>query len=58
MDSFWVALNAVMPFLLYIAFGYGTQHTKLVDEAFLDRLNTMVFKCFFPILMFYNVYKT
>lgn len=58
MDSFWVALNAVMPFLLYIAFGYGVQHTKLVDEAFLNRLNTMVFKCFFPILMFYNVYKT
>lgn len=58
MDSFWVALNAVLPFLLYIAFGYGVQHTKLVDEEFLNRLNTMVFKCFFPILMFYNVYKT
>lgn len=47
MESFLVALNAVMPFLLYIGFGYGMQRTPLVDDAFLNRLNRMIFNAFF-----------
>lgn len=58
MESFFVALNAVAPFLLYIGFGYGVQHTPLVDDAFLNRLNRMIFNAFFPILMFQNLYTT
>ena len=58
MESFLVALNAVMPFLLYIGFGYGMQRTPLVDDAFLNRLNRMIFNAFFPIMMFQNLYST
>ena len=57
MSSLLVAINAVVPFLFYITFGYGVRRIGLVDEAFLNRLNTLVFKAFFPILMFNNLYK-
>lgn len=57
MDSFIVAVNAVVPFLVYISFGYFVRAIGMIDEAFLKRLNQMVFKAFFPILMFYNMYQ-
>lgn len=57
MDSFLVAVNAVVPFLIYITFGYGVRFSGLVDEVFMNRLNTMIFRVFFPILMFENLYK-
>ena len=57
MESFLVAVNAVMPFLIYISFGYGVRMSGLVDEAFMNRLNKLIFRAFFPILMFNNLYK-
>lgn len=57
MSSFLVAVNAVVPFLIYISFGYGVRRSGLADETFLGRLNQLVFKAFFPILMFNNLYK-
>lgn len=57
MDSFLVALNAVVPFLCYILFGYVVRHVGLADEDFFKRLNQLVFKAFFPILMFNNMYQ-
>lgn len=57
MESFLVAVNAVMPFLIYISFGYGVRNSGLVDEAFMNTLNKLIFRAFFPILMFNNLYK-
>lgn len=57
MESFLVAVNAVMPFLIYISFGYGVRMSGLVDEAFMNQLNKLIFRAFFPILMFSNLYK-
>lgn len=57
MENLIVALNAVAPFLLYISFGYLVRNVGLADEAFMNRLNQLVFKAFFPILMFYNMYQ-
>lgn len=57
MASFFIALNAVLPFLLYLGFGYTVRRTGLVEETFLQKLNNMVFKCFFPFLMFWNLYN-
>lgn len=57
MESLIVALNAVIPFLLYISFGYLVRTVGLTDETFMNRLNQLVFKAFFPILMFYNMYQ-
>lgn len=57
MQSFFIALNAVMPFLIYITFGYGIRRSGLVDENFMNTLNKLIFRAFFPILMFNNLYK-
>ena len=55
---FSLAFNAVMPFILYMAFGYATVHLfKQTREDFLTKLNSLTFRCFFPILMFNNFYK-
>lgn len=58
MDSFLIALNAVMPMFLYMSFGYIIKCLDIADEAFLRRLNVVIFKAFFPILMFNNIYQT
>lgn len=57
MDSFLVAMNAVIPFLIYISFGYIVKIKGIVDEDFLQKLNKMVFKLFYPFMTFYNIYK-
>ena len=56
MESFWIAFYAVIPFLLYMAFGAFVRKVGWADEAFLNKLNTLVFKAFFPLLMFKNIY--
>lgn len=57
MESFLIAVNAVLPFLIYISFGYGVRSSGLVDEKFMNTLNKLIFRAFFPILMFNNLYK-
>lgn len=57
MENFLFALNTVLPFLLYIAFGYGVRMAGLADEDFMKRLNKVIFQAFFPILMFNNLYS-
>ena len=57
MESFLVAVNAVVPFLIYITFGYLVKIKGVVQEEFLEKLNKMVFRLFFPCMTFYNIYK-
>ena len=57
MENFLFAFNTVLPFLLYIAFGYGVRMSGLADEDFMKRLNKVIFQAFFPILMFNNLYS-
>ena len=57
MESFLVAVNAVVPFLCYITFGYVMKIKGVVKEDFLQQLNKMVFKVFYPFMTFYNIYK-
>ena len=56
MRSFTTAVNAVLPFLLYLGFGYFIRQIGVTDGAFLKKLNKVVFLCFFPIMMFCNIY--
>lgn len=57
MESLSVAVNAVVPFLIYITFGYIVRMSGLVDIAFMKKLNQLIFRAFFPVMMFYNVYQ-
>ncbi|ETP72345.1 putative permease [Lachnospiraceae bacterium JC7] len=56
MNSFMIAANAVVPFICYMLYGYIARVVGLGDEKFNKKLNTIVFKAFFPLLMFNNLY--
>lgn len=56
MGAFVVAANAVTPFLVYFCLGWICRKSGLVTEAFLQEMNQFVFRCFFPITMFYNTH--
>lgn len=55
MESLMVAINATIPFVVYIGFGYLLRVIGYVDEPFMRRVNTLVFKAFFPVTMFWNM---
>ena len=57
LDSFMVAFNAVAPFLILLGIGFSAVRLKLADRPFMNRLNALNFKLFFPFLMFNNVYS-
>lgn len=57
MESFLVAINAVIPFLFYITFGYTMKVKGVISEDFLQQLNKMVFRLLYPFMTFYNIYK-
>ena len=56
-ESFMVAFNAVAPFLILLGIGFAAVRMKLTDRPFMDRLNALNYKIFFPFLMFNNVYS-
>ncbi len=58
MENFRVAVNAVAPLACYILIGIFARRTNLADGDLLKKMNSFVFKVFFPILMFSNVYRT
>ncbi|MBR2660373.1 MAG: AEC family transporter [Clostridia bacterium] len=57
LESFLVAFNAVAPFLILLGIGFAAVRLKLTDRPFMDRLNALNYKLFFPFLMFNNVYS-
>ena len=56
LDSFLIALNAVLPLMLYLAFGFFLVRAHIVKEDFMQALNRFNFKALFPFMMFNNVY--
>jgi len=56
MSSFTIALTAVAPFVIYIMFGVMSRKVGWADEGTLHRFNAIVFQCFFPVMMFSNMY--
>lgn len=47
--------NVVVPIFLLIMLGYALTQLKLWDAHFLKIANEVCFKCFLPVLLFYNV---
>ena len=56
MENFLVAVNAVVPFIIYMGLGWLVVRTKTADEGFLNKLNSLVFKLFLPLMLFNNFY--
>ncbi len=57
LESFLVAFNAVGPFLVLLGIGFGAVRLKMTDRDFMNRLNKLNFRLFFPFMMFNNVYN-
>lgn len=47
--------NVILPIFFLIIIGYFLTQVKLWDEHFLKVANNVAFKCFLPVLLFYNV---
>ncbi len=56
-SSFLIAFNAILPFIVYLGVGWIVRLLGFTDEAFLNKLNKVVFRCFFPFLMFWSLYN-
>ena len=57
MDTLLFALNAVLPILLLISFGYVLKKVKFLDEHFLQIGNKFVFRVALPALLFITIYS-
>ena len=56
MESLRVALNAVVPFIIYLSFGYLLRRTGILEEDLARKINRFIFRGFFPIMMFRSMY--
>ncbi len=57
LDVFSFSFNAVMPILLMALVGYAVKSMHFADDVFFKKLNSLNFKVFLPILLYFNVYE-
>ena len=58
MENLILALNVVLPLFLTMSLGYFLRRIKLLDEALLTKINSLVFKVFLPMMLFNNIYTS
>ena len=58
MENFILSINVVLPLFIIMTLGYFLKSIKLFDNHTVKQMNTVVFKSFLPVLLFYNIYKT
>ncbi len=51
------ALEIIAPLVIFMALGYFFRVIKLVDQPFIDGLNTFSYKFTIPLVVFYNLYR-
>lgn len=47
MESFFVALNAVLPMFIMLFIGFLVRKLKILQDSFLPQVNKIVFNVFF-----------
>jgi hypothetical protein len=57
MDTLLFAINAVLPLIILLAFGYFLKHINFLNDEFLKVANKFVFRIALPMMLFYNIYK-
>ncbi len=57
MVDFMLALNVVFPMFVYMAAGFFIRKAGLFSEENFRKLGSLNFKCFIPLILFYNVYN-
>ncbi len=57
MNTFMFALNAVLPIIILIGFGYILKAKGFLKPEFIENANKLVFRIALPALLFYNIYS-
>jgi len=57
MENLIYSAEILLPIIILIIFGYLLQKLKLFSEEFLRVSNKLIFKVFFPIMLFYNIFS-
>lgn len=57
MNTFMFALNAVLPIIILIGFGYFLKAKGFLKAEFIENANKLVFRIALPALLFYNIYS-
>jgi len=57
-ENLILSFNIVLPIFLILSLGYILKKLKILDELTTKNMNSINFKVFLPLLLFYNVYKT
>lgn len=47
----------MLPFIIYMGFGYGSRRAGAASMSFLREMNRFTFHVFFPLMMFDNIYS-
>lgn len=58
MDVLTLAFSVVFPLLALMTIGYTLRELRVVDEDFLRKLNTLMFKLCLPCVMFNSIYSS
>lgn len=57
LDIFLYSANALLPITILTALGFFLRRANIVDWHFLKSGNTLIFRLFVPVLVFYSIYK-
>lgn len=58
MENLILSLNVVLPLFLAMSTGYVMKQLGFLDERTLSVMNSVCFRLFLPVLLFYNIYST
>ena len=58
MENLIVSVNVVFPLFALMAVGFLLNRIGLLDGRTAEKMNTVTFKAFLPVLIFYNIYRT
>lgn len=58
MENLLVAIRVVAPLFLMLLVGVLLKRLGMIAEITEKQMNRMVFRCFLPLLLFYNIYTT
>lgn len=57
MEYLKTSFLVVFPLFLKLALGYVLKQTKLMSERSFKEMNNVIFRSFFPALLFMNIYQ-
>ena len=57
MSSFQTAVTAVLPMFIMLVLGWYLRKIKMADEHMLNKLNTVCFRAFLAVNVYYNIYN-